>query len=159
MVVTLSMTPEANILMWYVTVKKGYDVARPKVDTPSRPPSPTSGPITRAHTKAIKQEVNSLLLTCNLDTPLDGMILNVNTICVIMCTTQELHPWSQATWEEEVPEGESRVRWVNVMKLEDTNAHTHTNPVVLVGRNHQLNKISRQRPNVRIPFQKIVKPK
>src|SRR3954447_8635416 len=61
-------------------------------DTPSTsPPSPPSGPMTRARVKALHDKVNSLLITLDLDTPLDGMLLTSDTLCVIRYIPQE--PW------------------------------------------------------------------
>src|SRR3954452_16926454 len=50
---------------------------------PASPPSPPSGPMTRARAKALHEKVNSLLITLDLDTPLDGMLLTADTLCVI----------------------------------------------------------------------------
>jgi hypothetical protein len=50
----------------------------------SRPSSPPRGPITRARAKAIHQEVNSLLTTLDLGTPLDGMLPHADMLCVII---------------------------------------------------------------------------
>src|SRR3954463_9644479 len=63
--------------------KGGDDTGWP-TDTPSAsPPSPPSGPMTRARAKALHDKVNSLLITLDLDTPLDGMLLTADTLCVI----------------------------------------------------------------------------
>src|SRR3954452_5988396 len=54
------------------------------MDTPpASPPSPPSGPMTRARAKALHDKVNSLLITLDLDTPLDGILLTADTLCVI----------------------------------------------------------------------------
>src|SRR3954447_16309455 len=45
--------------------------------------SPPSGLMTRARAKALHDKVNSLLITLDLDTPLDGMLLTADTLCVI----------------------------------------------------------------------------
>jgi hypothetical protein len=39
--------------------------------------------MTRARAKALHDKVNSLLITLDLDTPLDGMLLTADTLCVI----------------------------------------------------------------------------
>src|SRR3954454_24746840 len=39
--------------------------------------------MTRARAKALHGKVNSLLITLDLDTPLDGMLLTADTLCVI----------------------------------------------------------------------------
>jgi hypothetical protein len=64
--------------------------------------------MTRARVKAIQHEVNSLLSTYDLDNPLDGLLLNANTIYVIRCIVQELHPWNQANGREEDDEMSSQ---------------------------------------------------
>ena len=50
------------------------DVARPKVVSPSRSPSPPRGPMTRARVQALRDKVNSLLGTYEFDAPLDGLL-------------------------------------------------------------------------------------
>jgi hypothetical protein len=59
------------------------DVAPPKVDTTPRTNSSPSGPMTRKRAKAIHDKVNSLLSTLNLDTPLNGVLLRSNVLCVL----------------------------------------------------------------------------
>jgi hypothetical protein len=63
--------------------------------TSSKPTSPPSGPMTRARAKALHHEVNSLLSTCDFDTPLDGVLLDANTLCIIRYQPQERHPSDQ----------------------------------------------------------------
>jgi hypothetical protein len=69
--------------------------------SPSRPPGPPSGPMTRARAKALHQEVNSLLSVCDLNTPLNGMLPHANTICVIRYLEQEAHHESRVRGEED----------------------------------------------------------
>ena len=57
-------------------------------------PSPPSGPLTRARAKALQEKVTSLLSTFHLGTPLDGMILTADTLCVVRYIPQESPPWS-----------------------------------------------------------------
>src|SRR3954451_13999601 len=45
--------------------------------------------MTRARAKALHDKVNSLLITLDLDTPLDGMLLTADTLCVIRYIPQE----------------------------------------------------------------------
>ena len=66
--------PKAYILCDVAPVT---DVATP------RPTSPPSGPMTRARVKALHDEVNSLLTTLDLGTPLDGLLLHADVLCVI----------------------------------------------------------------------------
>src|SRR6185369_7820856 len=54
----------------------GDDVVRPTASTPS-------GPMTRARVKAIHAKVNSLLSMCDLDNPLNGLLLHSDTLCVL----------------------------------------------------------------------------
>ena len=39
--------------------------------------------MTRARVKAIHDKVNSLLSMCDLDTPLNGLLLHSDTLCVL----------------------------------------------------------------------------
>src|SRR4051812_291352 len=67
----------------------GADTGWPP-DTPSpSPPSPPSGPMTCARAKALHEKVNSLLITLDLGTSLDGMLLTACTLCVIRYIPQE----------------------------------------------------------------------
>ena len=56
-----------------------FDVVRPTVSTPS-------GPMTRARVKAIHDKVNSLLSMCDLDTPLNGLLLHSDTPIPCLCS-------------------------------------------------------------------------
>src|SRR4051794_32361303 len=47
--------------------------------------------MTHAHAKALPDKVNSLFITLDLDTPLDGMLLTSDTLCVIRYIPHE--PW------------------------------------------------------------------
>ena len=54
------------------------------VNDVARPTSPTSsGPMTRARVKALHDKVNSLLSMCDLDTPLNGLLLHSDTLCIL----------------------------------------------------------------------------
>ena len=55
----------------------------------SRPSSPPRGPMPRSRAKAIHQEVNSLLSTLTLNSPLDGMLPHANMLCVIRYEPRE----------------------------------------------------------------------
>src|SRR4051812_42500443 len=61
----------------------GADAARPTNSTTSTPTSPPSGPMTRARAKLLQAKVNSLLSLCDFDTPLDGLLLHMHTLCII----------------------------------------------------------------------------
>ena len=39
--------------------------------------------MTRARVKALHEKVNSLLSMCDLDTPLNGLLLHSDTLCVL----------------------------------------------------------------------------
>ena len=43
----------------------------------------TSGPMNRARIKALHDKVNSLLALCDLDTLLNGLLLQSNALCVL----------------------------------------------------------------------------
>ena len=47
------------------------------------PPSPPSGPMTRARAKALYDKVNSLLSTCDFGSTLDGILLHSDTLCIL----------------------------------------------------------------------------
>ena len=47
--------------------------------------------MTRARVKALYDKVNSLLSMCDLDTPLDGLLLYTNTLCILRNESQESH--------------------------------------------------------------------
>jgi hypothetical protein len=75
------------------------DVATP------RPTSPPSGPMTRARVKALHDEVNSLLTTLDLGTPLDGLLPHADVLCVIRYKEHQDHgeedtPWSKGGEEQ-----------------------------------------------------------
>ena len=81
-------------MCWRVDVAPVTDVATP------RPTSPPSGPMTRARVKALHDEVNSLLTTLDLGTPLDGLLPHADVLCVIRYKEHQGHreedtPWSR----------------------------------------------------------------
>ena len=81
----------------------------------ARPTSPTtSGPMTRARVKALHDKVNSLLSMCDLDTPLNGLLLHSDTLCILRNNYQEDHQASaevgQGTSQEEDEEDEASAR-------------------------------------------------
>ena len=53
------------------------------VAPPSTTPTPTEGPLTLARTKILQDMVNSLLSMCDLNSPLDGVLLNAYTLCIL----------------------------------------------------------------------------
>jgi hypothetical protein len=83
----------------------GDDVA-PVTDVATpRPTSPPSGPMTRARVKALHDEVNSLLTTLDLGTPLDGLLPHADVLCVIRYKEHQGHqegdtPWSKGGEEQ-----------------------------------------------------------
>jgi hypothetical protein len=79
--------------------KGGADAARPPAATTSTPTSYPDGPMTRARAKLLQTKVNSLLSLCDFDTPLDGLLLHTQTLCIIRyeeatsrCQTQAVLP-------------------------------------------------------------------
>ena len=69
----------------------GDDVVQPKSPHTSTTPSPPSGPMTRARTKALHDKVNSLLSTCDLSSTLDGLLLHSDTLCILRYEPQHGH--------------------------------------------------------------------
>src|SRR3954463_5636854 len=72
-----------------------FDAARPTNATTSTPTSSPSGPMTRAQAKLLQAKVNSLLSSCDFDTPLDGLLLHTHTLCIIRY--KEKDPWNGGT--------------------------------------------------------------
>ena len=60
-----------------------HDAVQPTADSIPTPPSPPSGPMTRARAKAFHDKVNSLLSTCDFGSTLDGMLLHSDTLCIL----------------------------------------------------------------------------
>ena len=54
------------------------------------PPSPPSGPMTRARAKALHDKVNSLLSSLDLGSTLDGLLLHTDTLCILRYESREL---------------------------------------------------------------------
>src|SRR3954465_10763840 len=54
--------------------------------------------MTRARAKLLQAKVNSLLSLCDLDTPLDGLLLHTHTLCIIRY--EEKDPWNGETGAE-----------------------------------------------------------
>ena len=79
----------------------GDDVAQPTVDSIPTPPSPPSGPMTRARTKALHDKVNSLLSTFDLGSTLDGMLLHSDMLCVIRYEPTESLECGTTSWIEQ----------------------------------------------------------
>jgi hypothetical protein len=77
------------------------DVAPLKVDTTSRPSNPPGGPMTRARVKALQVKMNYILSTINLDTPLYGLLLHSETLCVIRYEHQEEYAKGDPTPDKE----------------------------------------------------------
>jgi hypothetical protein len=70
----------------------GDDAGRPIDDTTPRPPSPSSGPLTRARARAIHDKVNSLLASYAFDTSWDRSLPHAETLCVIRYEETESPP-------------------------------------------------------------------
>ena len=96
----------------------GEDDVAPLTDVATpRPTSPPSGPMTRARVKALHDEVNSLLTTLDLGTPLDGLLPHADVLCVIRYKARQDHG------EEETPrsrEGEKQLDMEMIMKPKPT---------------------------------------
>ncbi|XP_071678893.1 uncharacterized protein [Lolium perenne] len=83
----------------------GDDAGWPSVTSTPRTTSPPSGPMTRARVKALHDEVNSLLTTLDLGTPLDGLLPHADVLCVIRYKEhqgyqEEDTPWSKGGEEQ-----------------------------------------------------------
>src|SRR3954463_50162 len=72
------------------TLPRRCDAARPMNATTSPPTSSPSGPMTRARAKLLQAKVNSLLSLCDFDTPLDGLLLHMHTLCIIRYEEKDL---------------------------------------------------------------------
>ena len=66
-----------------MSTPRRIDVAQPMVAPPSTTPIPTEGPITRARAKLLQAKVNTLLSMCDLNSPLDGVLLSSSTLCIL----------------------------------------------------------------------------
>ena len=71
------------------------------MDSIPTPPSPPSGPMTRARTKAFHDKVNSLLSTFDLGSTLDGMLLHPDILCVIRYEPTESLECGTTSWIEQ----------------------------------------------------------
>jgi hypothetical protein len=91
------------------------DVAPPKDDTTPRPSDTPSGPMMRARTKALRQEVKSLLTMLDPNLPLNDLLPHQNSLCVIRYISEEDPQGIQA-----IKGGEERGK----EKLEQTGART-----------------------------------
>ena len=55
-----------------------------------------SGPMTRSRVKALHEKVTSLLSMCDLDLPLNGLLLHAGTLCIL-----RIHPDDDPQWSRE----------------------------------------------------------
>jgi hypothetical protein len=62
--------------------------------------------MTRAQVKALHDKVNSILSTLDLDTPLNGLLLHSETLCVIRYEPREEDMGERPGKEHEVEEGQ-----------------------------------------------------
>src|SRR3954466_14416307 len=69
--------------------KGGANAARPTDVSTSPPTCPPSGPMTHARAKLLQAKVNSLLSSCDFDTPLDGLLLHSQTLCILSYEPKE----------------------------------------------------------------------
>jgi len=77
------------------------DVVQPSHTTPT----PSNGPMTRARVKALHDKVNSLLSMCDLDTPLNGLLLHSDTLCILRNQLYDGPQWSGGDDHEKTQEG------------------------------------------------------
>ena len=78
-----------------VVYRVGHDVVQPRH-------TPPSGPMTRARVKALHDKVNSLLSMCDLDTPLNGLLLHSDTLCILRNHLDDDPQWSRGDEQEKV---------------------------------------------------------
>ena len=79
----------------------GDDAGWPSVTSTPRPTSSPSGPMTRARVKALHDEVNSLLTTLDLGTPLDGLLPHADVLCVIRYKAHQDPGEDETPWPRE----------------------------------------------------------
>ena len=77
-----------------------HDVVQPRHTTPTSP----NGPMTRARVKALRDKVNSLLSMCDLDTPLNGLLLHSDTLCILRNHLDDDPQWSEEDDREKTQE-------------------------------------------------------
>ena len=65
--------------------------------------TPPIGPMTRAHTQALQDEVTLLLNMCDLDTSINGLSPNTTSLCMLRCDRKNLE---YATEKIEMKKGE-----------------------------------------------------
>ena len=61
-----------------------------------------NGPMTRSRVKALHEKVTSLLSMCDFDTPLNGLLLHVGTLCILRIHLDDNLQWSREGEQEEV---------------------------------------------------------
>ena len=64
-----------------------------------------NGPMTRSRVKALHEKVTSLLSMCDLDTPLNGLLLHAGTLCILRIHLDDDPQWSRED-EQEDPQDE-----------------------------------------------------
>ena len=60
--------------------------------------------MTRARIKALHDTVNSLLAMCDLDTPLNGLLLHSDTLCILRNHLDDDPQWSEEDDQEKTQE-------------------------------------------------------
>ena len=61
-----------------------------------------NGPMTRSRVKALHEKVTSLLSMCDLDLPLNGLLLHAGTLCILRIHSDDGTQWSQEDDQEKV---------------------------------------------------------
>ena len=74
------------------------DVVQPRHTTPTSP----NGQMTRSRVKALHDKVTSLLSMCDLDTPLKGLLLHSDTLCILRNHLDDDPQWSGGDEQEKV---------------------------------------------------------
>ena len=62
----------------------------------------TNGPMTRSRVKALHEKVTSLLSMCDLDTPLNGLLLHSGTLCILRIHLDDDPQWGRKDEQEKV---------------------------------------------------------
>ena len=82
--------------------KGGGDDVAPLVDNTMD--ATPNGPMTRSRVKALHEKVTSLLSMCDLDLPLNGLLLHAGTLCILRIHPEDDPQWSQEDGQEEIQE-------------------------------------------------------
>ena len=80
--------------------EEGGDDVAPHVDNTMD--TTPNGPMTRSRVKALHEKVTSLLSMCDLDLPLNGLLLHAGTLCILRIHSDDGTQWIQEDDQEKV---------------------------------------------------------